>query len=153
MELILTRRWRKDGYTIGDLTAGRTVICNTLEDTDRGLAATWDVSAIRRVKVAGATAIPTGRYRIVMAHSPAFSTRSWAQKDHGRVPLLEGVKGFDGIRIHPGNSAAHTRGCILLGLNTERGRVTSSQAYYRLLLDNYLLPAWRRGEDVYITVR
>lgn len=153
MELILTRRWPKSDYTIGELSLGGVVLCNTLEDTDRGLVCTMDAAEIRRRKIYGRTAIPKGRYRVAFTWSPAFSSRSWARVDGGCVPLLENVKGFEGCRIHPGNTAEETNGCILPGKNTAKGRVTASQEHYRLLVDNYLKPCWKRGESVYITIK
>lgn len=152
MELYLHRRWKKAGYTVGELTLGGVVLCNTLEDTDRGLACTMSAAEIKRAKVYGQTAIPTGRYRLAFTYSQTFGSRSWAKPYGGRVPLLEGVKGFDGIRIHPGNTAADTLGCVLLGKNTEKGKVTQSQMTYKEILDGYLLPTWKRGESIFLTI-
>ena len=153
MEIYINRRWKKATYTIGELVIGGQVICNTLEDTDRGLDNMMSASAIVHAKKYGQTAIPTGRYRILWNVSNKFRTKSWARPYSGCVPLIDRVKGFDGIRIHPGNTPADTYGCVLPGKNTEKGKVTSSVECYRMLLDKYLVPAFKRGENVWITIR
>lgn len=153
MEIVLTRKWKKADYTIGELSVGGRVLCNTLEDTDRGLNCMMSVVDIKRAKIYGRTAIPTGRYEILWNVSNTFRTKSWAIPYSGNVPLVDGVKGFDRIRIHPGNTAADTLGCILVGRNTVKGKVTQSVECYRNLLDNYLVPAFRRRERCYITIK
>ncbi len=57
-------------------------------------------------KVPGHTAIPEGSYDVVISYSPRF------KRD---LPLVSPVPGFTGIRIHPGNSADDTEGCLLPG--------------------------------------
>lgn len=153
MEIYITRRWKKADYTIGELSIGGQVLCNTLEDTDRGLHNMMSVADIKRAKVYGRTAIPTGRYRILWNVSNTFRTRPWAVPYSGCVPLIDMVKGFDGIRIHPGTDQYSTSGCLLVGLNTIKGKLTSSQKMYFKLLDEYLVPAFKRGESVWITIR
>ena len=118
MILDLHRKYRKPGYTIGLLYVNGAYVCNTLEDTDRGLTDKMSSQEIAAIKVKGKTAIPTGRYKILMTYSPRF------KKD---MPLLCAVKGFEGIRIHSGNTASDTEGCILCGRNTEVGKVTGSR--------------------------
>ena len=118
MILDLHRKYRKPGYTIGLLYVNGAYVCNTLEDTDRGLTDKMSSQEIAAIKVKGKTAIPTGRYKILMTYSPRF------KKD---MPLLCAVKGFEGIRIHSGNTASDTEGCILCGRNTEVGKVTDSR--------------------------
>lgn len=153
MEITVERKWIKAEYSIGNLYIGRELICNTLEDTDRTLTCMMSTAEIRRIKVYGRTAIPKGRYRVKWTVSNSFRSKSWAAPYGGCVPLIDGVKGFDGIRIHPGNSAADTLGCILVGRNTVRGKLTSSAETYRNILDNYLVPAFKRGENVWITIK
>lgn len=153
MEIYLDRKYRKADYSIGILTIGREVFCNTLEDTDRGLTAMMSTADIKRAKIYGKTAIPLGRYRILWTVSNSFRTKSWAAPYGGCVPLIDGVKGFDGVRIHPLNTPEETYGCIGVGRNTIKGQLTSSAATYRELLDKYLVPAFKRGESVWITIR
>ncbi len=81
--------------TIGTLYIDGKAACFTLEDCVRS-----------GPKVYGKTAIPEGIYNVVITPSNRF------KRD---LPLLENVPGFDGIRIHPGNTAEDTEGCILVG--------------------------------------
>ena len=136
MKLELIRRYRKNGYTIGSLLVDGVKFCDTLEDTDRGLTSSMTLQEIKANKVKGKTAIPTGIYHVDMdTVSPRFKARSWARTYGGRVPRLQGVKGFDGVLIHPGNTAADTEGCVLVGRNTEVGKLTDSKATYCKLFE------------------
>lgn len=104
-----------------------------------------DTELIRRFparKVVGLTAIPEGSYPVVITKSPRF--RRW-------FPLLVGVPAFTGIRIHSGNMAADTRGCILVGENTIVGRLTSSRATLTKLITS-IMAASDQGEAVWITI-
>ena len=104
-----------------------------------------DTELIRRFparKVVGLTAIPEGSYPVVITKSPRF--RRW-------FPLLVGVPVFTGIRIHSGNMAADTRGCILVGENTIVGRLTSSRATLTKLITS-IMAASDQGEAVWITI-
>ena len=104
-----------------------------------------DTELIRRFparKVVGLTAIPEGSYPVVITKSPRF--RRW-------LPLLVGVPGFTGIRIHSGNMAADTQGCILVGENTIVGRLTSSRATLTKLITT-IMAASDQGEAVWITI-
>ena len=120
MRILLQRHALKAGYTIGRMEVNGRYFCDTLEDTDRGLSDEMSEDEIAALKVKGATAIPTGTYRIDMqTRSPRF----------GRVlPRLVSVKGYAGVLIHSGNTAADTEGCILVGENRERGKVLNSRA-------------------------
>ena len=134
MNLTLKRRYTAKDYTIGTLYVDGVPFCDTLEDTDRGLTSSMTTTEIRAEKVTCKTAIPTGTYYVDMQTvSPRFKARSWARANGGRVPRLQGVKGFAGVLIHPGNDHNDTDGCILVGLNTEVGKVTKSVATYMRL--------------------
>ena len=95
MKLTIERKWLTDKSTIGELSVDGSADCFTLEDVVRD-----------GEKVYGQTAIPAGSYNIVITHSPHFKRE---------LPLLENVPGFEGVRIHAGNTAADTEGCILVG--------------------------------------
>lgn len=134
MELTLRRTALRAAYTIGHLYIDGAYFCDTLEDTVRDLDT--------EPKVPGRTAIPAGRYRVVVNRSPRF----------GRdLPRLLDVPHFDGILIHSGNSAADTAGCILVGRNTAVGRLTNSRATSDALTD-LLRRRIAQGHKVYITV-
>ena len=152
MELYVDRAWKKDAYTIGNLFIGNKKFSNTLEDTDRELDQKDSLQDILASKVYGKTAIPTGRYEVALTYSNKFGKASWAAMSQGKVPEILNVPGFSGIRIHPGSYPADTYGCLLVGFNTKKGMLTNSQTTYKDLMLNHLLPAFKKGEKVYITI-
>ena len=155
MKLLVERNWKKESYTIGKLYVDGEFFCNTLEDKDRGLKNTMALAEVKKLKVAGTTAIPTGTYSVNMnVISPRYSSKDWYIKNcHGaRMPRLEDVPGFIGILIHPGNTAAETDGCLLVGKNDVKGMVTKSKEYF-LQLYNKMYTAYQRGEKIEITIK
>lgn len=154
MQLTLQRIAKRETYTIGRLYVDGIYVCDTVEDKDRGLKSHHPLEQIKKAKVYGETAIPMGTYTIDMDKvSPKFSGRSWAKPYGGKIPRLRSVPGFEGILIHPGNTAADCLGCILVGKNTSVGRVNNSQATFKSLMDKYLVPAHKRGEGISITIQ
>jgi hypothetical protein len=102
MEITLRRHFAVDDATIGTMTIGD-FTCFTLEDV------------IRTEKIKSKTAIFAGTYPVILCESPRFSD-SYEKKGLGRiVPLVDRVPQFSGVRIHVGNRAEHTDGCILVG--------------------------------------
>ena len=141
MEIVVVRFHKKEKYTIGKMYINGTYFCDTLEDTDRGLTQEMNLDIIDKIKVYGKTAIPTGRYRVELTKSKKF----------GRVlPLLYNVKGFEGIRIHRGNTNEDTLGCILVGQNKAVGKVINSAMAEQNLMDR--LKEVEKNELIYITV-
>lgn len=124
MRLTLKRIANKKTYCIGKLYINGKYFCDTLEDTDRGLDSTMTEEEIKKIKVKGETAIPTGIYKIILNYSPKFKKV---------MPLITNVKGYSGVRIHAGNSAKDTEGCLLVGKNTIVGRLTESRKMYDAL--------------------
>ena len=122
MNLHLQRTERGDRYTMGRLTIDGEPFCDTLEPTDRHLDA---ITMRPEQKLYGQTAIPTGTYPVVLTYSPRFKRT---------LPLLKNVPHFEGIRIHPGNSATDTAGCILVGRRLHSGRLTDSRQTMRQLM-------------------
>lgn len=106
--LTLKRVYPTDDYTIGELYIEGEYFCDTLEDT------------VREKKIAGKTAIPYGKYEVIVNRSPRFKRE---------LPLLLDVPNFTGIRIHRGNDAEDTSGCILVGENKVKGKVINSTKY------------------------
>lgn len=126
MNLTVKRVAKKDTYTIGKLYIDGVYFCDTLEDKDRGLKQSDDLAYITKHKVYGETAIPTGTYNVSLTYSTKFKKI---------LPLIENVKGFSGIRIHSGNTAQDSLGCILVGKNTVVGKVTNSRDAFNALFE------------------
>ena len=146
MELILERIAKRKTYTIGRLYIQRRIDDEYLAGTENQyfcdtLEPTWRDYAHGAYKVNGHSAIPEGRYPVVVSYSPKF--QQW-------LPLLLNVPRFEGIRIHAGNTSCDTAGCILLGENREVGRVLDSRHYVNLLKRR--LAQRPEGEGVWITV-
>ena len=142
MLITLDRAWKRKGYTISRLYINGELFCNALEDEDRGLRQDMTINEIKKRKVYGATAIPSGSYECVNTYSNRF------QKN---LPLLKDVPGFDGIRIHSGNTANDTEGCILPGRNTQKGMVTESRVWTEKLI-KLMKAAWDRKETVTVMI-
>lgn len=129
MKLELARIQRDTDVTIGALTVNK-FACYTCED------------AVRAVKVPGRTAIPAGTYQIKTTFSPRFSRM---------LPLLLDVPGFDGVRIHPGNTAEDTEGCILPGAERHPKGVGRSREAFAALWE-MIRAAEMAGESVTIDI-
>lgn len=131
MKLRVERRYRLSNYTIGKLYIDNAYFCDTLEDTDRGLDSSMSLEDIQKAKVKGATCIPYGTYKISLSIKSNkysnFAKYKYAAISAGYMPRIMGVKGFDGILIHAGNTAADTDGCLLVGYNKVKGKVVNSQ--------------------------
>lgn len=153
MELIADRKWRKQNYTISNLTIDGRWVCNILEDTDRGLEDSMSLTKIRELKKPSITAIPKGTYKITLdVISPRFCTKTfYKQVCDGKLPRLLNVKGFEGILIHAGNTDSDTDGCLLVGMNLERGKVLKSQEVFKKLYE-VLKAAKLRGEEITIKI-
>lgn len=156
MELRLIRKYIKENYTIGHLYEMRNgveyYICDVIEDKVRDLNRDGDLNDKGEQKIPSQTAIPYGRYEVLLTVSPAFKNKTWAKKYNGIVPLINNVPHFSGIRIHPGSSADSSAGCLIVGMNTKRGMVTNSVAMYDKLMSQFLIPAIDRGEHIYINI-
>lgn len=154
LELLLDRKYKKETYTIGNLYVDGEWFCNSLEDKDRGLSQTMPLEEIKRLKVYGETAIPTGRYEVRMdIVSPKYNGVKWYKDNFGgRMPRLESVKGFSGILIHSGNTALDSNGCILVGMNKAKGKVLDSRATFQKLW-KILEQARKAGKTIYLTVQ
>lgn len=135
MEILVKRIAKKNLYTIGKMYIDGTYFCDVLEDTDRGLQQSMELSEIVSKKVPNKTAIPAGTYEIAMnIVSPRFKDRSWAKPYSGKLPRLLNVPGFDGVLIHPGNDQDDTSGCLLVGRNKVVGKVLDSQNTFKALM-------------------
>lgn len=115
MKVTVKRTFKGAEYTIGKLYIDDNYFCDTLEDTVRN-----------GTKVYGKTAIPTGKYKVKKTYSPRFKKQ---------LPEILNVPNFSGVRIHAGNTAKDTEGCLLLGLNKVKGSVINSQDAVAFFLD------------------
>ena len=140
MEILLQRSFRNKNNTIGVLSIDGKFECFICEDKDRGLKQTDPLEVIQKVKVPGQTAIPEGRYKVAITFSNRF------QKP---LPLLLNVPGFEGVRIHPGNTAADTEGCLLPGTDHNDTSVMNSRAAFYDLFEKIKAA----NEKVFITIR
>ena len=146
--MILTRIAKRPNYTIGRLEVREQVddefltgtetsyICDTLEPT-------WRDYKQGAHKMKGRSAIPEGRYPVVITYSPKF--KQW-------LPILVGVPMFSGIRIHAGNTSKDTTGCILVGENKEKGKVLNSRFWVNRVKE-LIVEAKDRDEAVWIVIK
>lgn len=116
MKLTLKRIALRPTYTIGKLYIDGKYFCDTCEDKvrDANKNGVFD----EEKKVYGITAIPYGTYKVILSMSNRFKRV---------LPLLLDVPEFSGIRIHSGNSADDSLGCILVGENKQVGKVLNSR--------------------------
>ena len=152
MNLTLKRIAKRPTYTIGKLYINNAYLCDTIEDTDRGLLQTMPLSMITAKKIKGQTAIPAGTYEVSMnVISPTYSKKKAYKWTGGVMPRLLDVPGWTGVLIHPGNTEKDSEGCIIVGRNTKVGMVTDSQATFKRLFP-ILRAASDRFEKIELTI-
>ena len=133
MKLVLIRHARRADYTIGRLEdENGKKICDTLEPI-------WRNYDGGEMKIPRKSAIPEGSYRVVVTKSRRFQKY---------LPLLVGVPGFEGVRIHAGNTSRDTEGCILVGQNLQVGKVLWS----RITLEK-LMKLIENEKEIYLTIK
>jgi len=137
MNLTLTRDTFTTKTTTGLLAVDGEVLFCTLEDVDRGLDSAQPETLKGKVKAQ--TAIPYGRYRV---------EKTWSPKYKRDVYQLLDVPGFKGIRIHSGNKAEDTEGCLLVGTKRSVDFVGNSRAAVKAL--EALLDA--ATDDIFIDI-
>jgi hypothetical protein len=139
MKLTLHRFNCGQRATLGELFVDKEFTCFTIEDQDRQLETGGE-------KIPRETCIPRGSYPVVV---------TWSNRFKRELPLVKDVPGFDGIRIHPGNTHDDTEGCILVGsswFNTADGpAVNNSRATFGTLFER-LEAAYARGEAISLEV-
>lgn len=153
MRLTLKRTYNNAKYCIGHLYVDGEYLSDTLEDTSRGLNSKMPLKEILKIKIKGLTAIPTGIYAISLnTVSPKYSKKKFFMDlCKGKMPRVLDVPGYDGILIHPGNSAKDTDGCILVGYNKVKGGlVNSTEAFIKLY--GMLKKAHDNHEGIYLNI-
>lgn len=123
LKLTLQRVAKEPTYTIGKLYVEGKLFCDTVEDKVRSLIdinKDGDFDDQGEGKVYGLTAIPEGTYRLTLSMSNRFKRL---------LPELHDVPGFSGVRIHSGNTAEDSHGCIIVGINDKKGWVSRSRNY------------------------
>lgn len=118
MRILVKRLHYTANSIVGEMYVNGKFECYTLEDIER------------KVKVTGKTAIPKGTYDVAITMSNRFKKR---------LPLLLNVPNFTGIRIHSGNAAIHTEGCILVGRTRSTDFIGESRKAFKSLFDKLLL--------------
>jgi len=112
MLINIKRLYKGDNSVIGELTIDGVFECFTLEDIERP------------IKIKGETAIPKGEYKVIINQSNRFKKL---------LPLLLNVPGFEGVRIHPGNTNHDTEGCILVGQTRHKEFIGQSRKAFEKL--------------------
>lgn len=154
---ILIKRITKNPYCVGHLYINGKYFCDTLEPPYFGTTQNTPIQEIKNTKK-GNTAIPIGTYNISLDYqSPKFKNRSWAKFCNGYLPTIMNVPAFDRILIHVGNIASQygksdSMGCILVGMNLERGKVLKSQETFKKLY-KVLSETKLKGENIQIIIR
>ena len=127
MELTLEREILEEGFTLGKMLINKEFFCYTVE------------YKVRPEKIKAVTAIPYGRYKVIVNISNRFKKN---------MPLLLDVPFFEGIRIHAGNTALDTEGCIIVGMvRTENGVAMSRIAFTKLM------EKLKGQNNIYLTIK
>lgn len=127
MKLTLQRYLFNENYTMGLLFIDGLYFCDTIEDRYRG-------QELSKTKVKDETCIPYGVYTVKITYSPKYKKN---------MPQILDVPYFTGVRIHSGNSAKDSSGCVIVGIKSENGKVlqsrkTYNELYKRLENTNYI---------------
>jgi hypothetical protein len=130
MKLDLKREPSSGECTLGKLSINGVYYCYTLEDV------------VRTSKIKGITAVPEGTYEV---------TITWSGRFNRPMPLLLDVPNFAGVRIHTGNTALDTEGCIIVGLERGKNAIYKSKAAYGDLFEK-LKKAINTNEPVSIAI-
>jgi len=130
MNLTLIRKYPATDCIIGELFIDGKFECFTLEDIERP------------IKIAGVTAIPRGKYEVVLTFSNRFKKI---------LPLFLKVPNFEGVRIHTGNTSSNTEGCVLVGKSKTATSVTESRSAFNVLFPK--LEAAAAKEKIFIEIK
>ncbi len=139
MDLLVEREPSVSDFTPGVLSINGERECFTLEDVIREIPGV----PVEQWKIQGKTAIPAGRYRVIIDDSKKFGKP---------MPHILNVPGFEGVRIHILNTAAETEGCLGVGQTRTGTGIGHSAAAFNAFLPK-LQSALGGGEEVWIEYR
>ena len=142
INLLLERFYLGTKYTVGRLAVDGMYLCDTLEDIVRDLNMDGDLDDPGEGKIPKYTAIPFGRYRVIINRSPKF------KRD---LPRILDVHNFTDILIHAGNDPDDSEGCVLVGENKIKGHLVHSR-YWETILVERLKKFLLYGHDLYINI-
>lgn len=108
MELTLARKIFNADSTEGNLLINGKWFCHVIEDVVRAKPGKWNKS----LKVYAKTAIPYGRYPVMVTWSPKFKRR---------LTAISNVPDFTGIRIHNGRNEKSSAGCPIISYINDDG--------------------------------
>ena len=139
MKLKLIRLIKEKDHTLGMLFIDNKYFCDIIEDKDRGLYQYMNIKEISKLKVKDQTAIPYGIYRVRISMSPKYKKE---------MPEILNVPGFTGIRIHSGNTAEDSSGCLIVGEKNGPGnKVLNSRITFNRLMNKI-----KECEDIEIEI-
>ncbi len=145
MELRLTTKHLGEHFTIGELTIDSAPghSWSIMEDKDRGLNQNMLLPEIERLKVFGETAIPYGRYEVIVSRSKRFKVD---------LPEILNVKGFGGVRMHVGNYPKDTEGCLLVGkgIDIAHEMITGSKIGFGEVFE-MIEAAFKNNQKIFLT--
>jgi hypothetical protein len=146
IEWFLIRKYFNENYTIGKLLEDQKIITGTLEDKVRDLQDInhdGDFDDPGEGKIYGKTAIPYGRYKVILNYSPKLKRV---------LPLLLDVPGYSGIRMHYGLNENWTEGCICLGENKVKGGLINGK-YWEAVIINKITEIYEAKNVLYLTIK
>jgi hypothetical protein len=144
MELKIIRQEFYENTTIGEMFIDNKRFSFVLEDKDRGYSQDTPKHIIDRDKIIGLSAIPYGKYRVVLSYS---------KKLKRFLPLILDVPLGKGIRIHYGTSNKYTSGCPLIGykrLGKEKFSLKETKQAEKDFMA--ILEKANKTEAIYITI-
>ena len=139
LRILVSRTPKIKGFTPGKVYINGDLFCYSLEDEVREV----EGQPVESWKIAGQTAIPRGKYKVIMSHSNHFNRE---------LPELLNVPGYTGVRIHSGNQADSTSGCVLVGqLPADNGWLGTSKPAEARIIER-IKQAIESGQEVWITL-
>jgi hypothetical protein len=142
MEIRVIRKVSQTKNTVSDFLVNGNKLCDCLEDIDRGIKSTDPIEYLNKKIIRNDTAIPYGTYKVIVDYSNRFKCD---------MPHVLDVPGFEGIRIHKGNTDADTSGCLLLGTYVKEDFIAHSTEAYLVFID-MLNTTLNKEEEVWLTI-